>query len=210
MEELWGSIPSPSRLYATVRQLPLCLRVRHSVSIVLVPVDRMLVLPSSSSLVGAAAGRRNDSTWPPDRPTVRIGSVGCRAWAKRSDDSGRVHRFSNMIARLGLNKVVHTLSHDDVEGVIALGFDVGGRLISGGGSIVKVWQEKMHLDDSEEEDDSDAEEVPEKRKAASDSDDSENDSSDEDDGQRRKRKRKRSRGKEKKNAGNGILGFKGL
>lgn len=51
------------------------------------------------------------------------------------------------------------LRHDEVESAVSLEFDVGGRLIGGGGSIVKVWQEKMHLDDEEDEwgsDDEDA------------------------------------------------------
>jgi len=112
------------------------------------------------------------------------------------------------IVRLGLNKVVGGLSHDEVEGVVALGFDVEGRLISGGGSVVKVWQEKMNLDDEEE---SDEDIGLGKRALGSDSDDSdgpdEADSSDEE--PRPKKKRKRSKAKQK-NAGNGILGFKGL
>lgn len=115
------------------------------------------------------------------------------------------------IVRMGLNKVVEEpLRHDDVEAVVALGFDVEGRLISGGGSIVKVWQEKMSLeDDEDEEEDSDEEPAMAKRALSSDSDSDEDDSSDEEEERKRKKKRKRSKGKDK-NAGNGILGFKGL
>ena len=114
------------------------------------------------------------------------------------------------IVRLGLNKVVEDpLRHDDVEAVVALGFDVEGRLISGGGSIVKVWQEKMNLD--EDEDESEEETAAGKRPLMDDSDDSdaEDDDSSEEEERSRKRKRKRTNRKEK-NAGNGILGFKGL
>jgi hypothetical protein len=71
----WYS-PSPSPLYPRHLQLPLCLLVRHSVSMVPVPVDKTLAVPSSSSLFGETAGNRNDWTWPPDRPTATIGSLG--------------------------------------------------------------------------------------------------------------------------------------
>ncbi|PMD33795.1 WD40 repeat-like protein [Hyaloscypha variabilis F] len=118
------------------------------------------------------------------------------------------------IVQLGPNKVIGgPLRHDEVEGVVGLGFDVGGRLISGGGSIVKVWQEKMTLDD-DEENDSDEGELSAKKRAldGSASDDSDEadaeDSSDEDEGRQRRKKRRKAKGK--KNTGNGILGFKGL
>jgi len=74
-----------------------------------------------------------------------------------NDGSGRLFVVQQggtiRIVQLGPNKIVgETLRHDEVEGVVGLGFDVGGRLISGGGSIVKVWQEKMTLDDEGEGD----------------------------------------------------------
>jgi hypothetical protein len=115
------------------------------------------------------------------------------------------------IVKLGPNKLIgEPLRHDEVEAVVGLGFDVGGRLISGGGSIVKVWQEKMNLDDDDESED---ETVAKKRALdGSDSDDSDAsdaaDSSDEGGGQKRRKKRRKAKGK--KDTGNGILGFKGL
>jgi hypothetical protein len=113
------------------------------------------------------------------------------------------------IVKLGPNKLQgEPMRHDEIESVVGLGFDVGGRLISGGGSIVKVWQEKMSLNDSEEED-SDEEVAPKKRTADSDSDDSDADSSDSDGDRKRRKKRKKSKAKGA-NAGNGILKFKGL
>jgi hypothetical protein len=109
---------------------------------------------------------------------------------------------------LGPNKVVgEALRHDEVESVVGLGFDVGGRLISGGGSIVKVWQEKMTLHDD------DGEETSVKKRAldGSDSDDGDGadaeESSDEEEERKRKKKRRKGKGK---HTGNGILGFKGL
>jgi hypothetical protein len=113
------------------------------------------------------------------------------------------------IVRLGLNKVVgEPLRHDEVEAVVALGFDVEGRLISGGGSTVKVWQEKMDLVDEDE--DSDEETGAGKRALGGDSDDSDaDDSSDEEESGKRQKRQKKSKGKDK-HGGNGILGFKGM
>lgn len=121
------------------------------------------------------------------------------------------------IVKLGLNKVVgESFRHDDVEGVVGLGFDVGGRMISGGGAIVKVWEEKMNLEDEEdeeEEEDSDDEAAAAgKRKAESSDSDSDDggkdaDSSDEEMTQKRRKGKKRNRGKL---ADTGILGFKNM
>ena len=70
--------------------------------------------------------------------------------------------------RIGPNKVVSGVMHDETEGVVCLGFDVEGRMVSGGGQIVKVWHEaegksavpgeKHELDDdSDDSDDNDGE-----------------------------------------------------
>lgn len=73
--------------------------------------------------------------------------------------------------RIGPNKVVSEVMHDETEGVVGLGFDVAGRMVSGGGQIVKVWHEaeggvggaiageKHELDDSDSSDDSDREDA---------------------------------------------------
>ncbi|KAG4434365.1 WD repeat-containing protein jip5 [Cadophora sp. M221] len=114
------------------------------------------------------------------------------------------------IVKLGPNKVTAELRHDEVEGVVGLGFDVEGRLISGGGSIIKVWQEKMNLGEDSDEDDSDDDEPGAKKRAKDDSDsDSDADSSEEEDRGRKSRK-KRRKANRSKIAGNGIIGLKGL
>ncbi|KAE8445724.1 WD repeat-containing protein jip5 [Mollisiaceae sp. DMI_Dod_QoI] len=113
------------------------------------------------------------------------------------------------IVKLGLNKVIgEPLRHDEVESVVGLGFDVGGRLISGGGSVVKVWQEKMNLDSDEDSE----EDIGVKKRAmeGSDSDDSDAADSSEEEGDQKSRRKKRRKAKGGKNSGNGILGFKGL
>jgi WD repeat-containing protein 55 len=43
--------------------------------------------------------------------------------------------------KIGQNKIVEVLKHDEVEGVVDIGFDVAGRMITGGGGIVKIWRE---------------------------------------------------------------------
>ncbi|KAJ5294297.1 hypothetical protein PENANT_c006G10194 [Penicillium antarcticum] len=78
--------------------------------------------------------------------------------------------------RIGPNKVVSEVVHDEIEGVVGLGFDVEGRLVSGGGQVVKVWHDTgdagagagdKHMidsDDSDENSDSEAEEQPQEPK----------------------------------------------
>lgn len=51
---------------------------------------------------------RKVSTWPLERPTVKRGSVGWTAWVKRSEWSGRVHKFSNMVKVGQLRSLVDT------------------------------------------------------------------------------------------------------
>jgi DNA-binding transcriptional regulator/RsmH inhibitor MraZ len=116
--------------------------------------------------------------------------------------------------KLGQNKVIDELKHDELaqEGVIGLGFDVTGRMISGGGRKVNVWGEKTWQDVAEDEEE---EEAPEngKREHESDSEqdsDEEMESSSEEEEVKQKRK-KRKKGKGGKQAkGHGILQFSGL
>jgi len=115
-------------------------------------------------------------------------------------------RFVN----IGQNKVVGQARHDEVEGVVELGFDVGGRMISGGGNVVKVWHDKVDEDNGGYVDGAGG-----KRGAESDSDvddekdDDQSDESDEEEGGRKRRK-KRKRGKGKQLTGKGDFSFSGL
>ena len=106
------------------------------------------------------------------------------------------------VVKLGMNKVIADIKHDEVEGVVALGFEAEGRMISGGGQIVKVWQEEMNAVGEEEEDNED-DAAMDKRPRDSDDDDSdgmsEEDSSDEEIKRRPKKKKRKGKSAGKSN-----------
>ncbi|EMC94491.1 hypothetical protein BAUCODRAFT_149636 [Baudoinia panamericana UAMH 10762] len=116
------------------------------------------------------------------------------------------------IVQLGINKVVAGVQHDDVEGVTGLSFDVGGRMISGGGQVVKVWQEHMAAEDGEEEESA----VAARRSADADGDEEDADDADDDeeesgeDGEEKPRKRRKKRKRGKGPAAASSFSFAGL
>lgn len=65
------------------------------------------------------------------------------------------------IVDVGKRNVVAELTHDEVDGLTGLGFEIEGRMISGGGQTIKVWQESPvegnEDGDEDEDDDVDAE-----------------------------------------------------
>lgn len=108
---------------------------------------------------------------------------------------------------IGANKVVSKVTHDEVEGVVGLGFDVEGRMVSGGGQVVKVWHEAEVSEES----------ALAKRMMESDNDEDSDDTkarmfmedSDEEQGGGRRKKRKRGKGKDH-SGGHHVMAFKDL
>ncbi|KLJ13879.1 WD repeat-containing protein JIP5 [Blastomyces silverae] len=115
--------------------------------------------------------------------------------------------------QLGTNKVISKVVHDELEGVAGLGFDVGGRMISGGGSIVKVWHEAVEGegDDENEGEEQEDEHRSGKRFIMGSDDDDSDDSSDggQKQGQKKRKKRKKGKGKDKSGEPH-VIAFKGL
>ncbi|KAI9789499.1 MAG: WD repeat-containing protein jip5 [Piccolia ochrophora] len=112
------------------------------------------------------------------------------------------------LVKLGANQVVGEITHDEVEGVVGLCVDVGGRLISGGGQILKVWREAIEQKD-EEEDVNGAESDEsggEDSEASSDSDESSDDELE----RRKRRKREKTQSGRGRNAKTPRYDFRGL
>lgn len=117
-------------------------------------------------------------------------------------------------------KLLHEaeVRHDEVEGVLGLGFEVGGRMISGGGQVVKVWEDSSGVDDGEDEKDEDdgLRGTNDKRVNGFGSDENGSEEggheSSEEEQRKRKKKKKRKRNKGKTQSGGQqrITAFKGM
>ncbi|KAI9854988.1 MAG: WD repeat-containing protein jip5 [Trichoglossum hirsutum] len=141
----------------------------------------------------------------PRRSNVPLAAVGL--------GDGRV-RFVKLG---GLNKLSETtLRHDDVEGVVGLDVDVEGRLISGGGMVVKVWHETIEDEGEEDEEDEEEDEGvsrdgKKKRGSSDDSGEGVDDSLDSEESEKpRKRRKKRKRNVATRQQQSHIIGFKGM
>lgn len=113
------------------------------------------------------------------------------------------------LVQIGSNRVVATLQHDELEGVTGLGFDIEGRMVSGGGNIVKVWhagEDSGEFDDDSDVDSDDEDMNKGSAKRAMDSDD---DSSD-DESFKKRRKKKGKKGKKGRGGGQQVMAFAGL
>lgn len=111
-------------------------------------------------------------------------------------------------------KVIGEVRHDELEGVLGVGFEFDGRMISAGGPTVKVWEESIGRNGDEEA----GTETINGEGADDDDDDSDKDDdngeqvadeSSEDETKPRKRRKKRKRNTSK--AGNHVMPlFKGI
>ncbi len=115
-------------------------------------------------------------------------------------------------------KVLHEaeVRHDEVEGVLQLGFEVGGRMISGGGQVVKVWEDSSRVDGGEEDDEDERLGATNGKRVngfGSDEDGSEeggHESSDEEQKKRKKKKRRRNKGTNQSGGQKNVMAFKGM
>ncbi|KAF2754982.1 WD40 domain-containing protein [Pseudovirgaria hyperparasitica] len=119
------------------------------------------------------------------------------------------------LVEIGQNKVVATLRHDEMDRVAAISFEAGGRMVSGGGQILKVWEEKFAgatIVDADESEDETQDTAVSKRERDDSSDNDSDDSSSEEEKKDKKRKKKKRKGKKQNQTGhkNGVLSFKGL
>lgn len=169
--------------------------------------------------------------WNDHKDRLRFGSqdtaIECMAAAPESvlegpgtiaigAEDGRV-TFQTITA--GRRKTGTRVSHDEtgVEGVVAVGFDVAGRMITGGGEIVKVWFDNGLKPDTEwpggvgnGDDDDDDDEGDEDEVEGDDEDDDESDEESEEERQSRSNKKQKKGGRNGGFGDHGIAAFKGM
>lgn len=107
--------------------------------------------------------------------------------------------------------IVAELTHDEVDGLTGLGFEIEGRMISGGGQAIKVWQESL-VEGNEDEDENDDVDsgLQITNGDGGDSDSDQDESSDEVTKATKKRKRRKLNKGTSKGDGKHVLAFKGM
>ena len=185
-------------------------------------VDRKLVIGSEKGLLRVW----QVGLWDDNEQTVAVAgkgasvdvlaTVGQNPMVAVGSDDGVV-RFVDMSRKRPKVLQDGEVRHDEVEGVLGLGFEVGRRMISGGGHVIKVWEDSIKVDDGEDEDSDDeglgATNGKRVNGFGSDQDESEEDgkeSSDEEQQQRKKKRRKRNKGKSQSGGQRHVMAFKGM
>ncbi|OXV05354.1 hypothetical protein Egran_06878 [Elaphomyces granulatus] len=141
------------------------------------------------------------------------GGDGLEALAVLPDELGKgktvaVGQFDGCITfiRMGANRITSQVVHGELDGVVGLGFDVEGRMVSGGGQVVKVWYE-ADADGATNGNNKD------KRVMNSDSEIGSNeageDESNDDEARKKRKKRTRAKGKDRGD-GQHVMAFKDL
>lgn len=109
------------------------------------------------------------------------------------------------LVSIGRNKVLSKLQHDEIEGVTSLGFDVEGRMVSGGGQVIKVWSPSIYNEGY-----SFAGSVRKFEGPSDDLDSDEDYDSDNSDAAKEKNKRKKRKRDKGKNRDREVMGFADL
>lgn len=183
---------------------------------------------AGKAIVGSEKGRLrvwNVGQWDDSEQTLRVDKMydaGADVLAtmpgQESGGGGRVAvgggdgsvRFVNVSGgkkqgRVKLEEEV--ISHDEMDGVIGLGWVRDGRLVSGGGQSMKIWEERRDEDREEAQQNGiDGESLDDER---DDSDDGAS-GSEEDAPRKRRKKSKKGKGKKGRGTESNVLKFKGL
>ena len=141
----------------------------------------------------------------PENLGVRLGCSDGGVIAGMGDGGINIVRLGK-----GKGKLMGEIRHDEIEPVGGLGFEVGGRMISGGGEVVKVWEQATIGGAQDEDLESVANGGVDVTNSDDQDDEGDDESSDEEEKQK-KRKKRRKKGKgSAKSIGKGILGFRGM
>ena len=136
---------------------------------------------------------------------MKAGQGGDTAVCGMEDGSIRVLRLGK-----GKNRVIAEMSHDQIEAPASLGFltgDAGGRMVSGGGRVIKVWEERGT---TEANSDGLTNETVEESLDSDADDEGEGDSSEEEMRPQKRRKKSKRAKKGDKRGDHGVMAFTGM
>ena len=157
--------------------------------------------------------------WDDNEETLRVGrgasadvlaaaseGMGAEPMVALGMDDGFV-RFVGMGGKRA--RVVGESRHDEMEGVVGLGWMSDGRMISGGGSVVKVWEEGIGCGADNEDEEVNGMKRTNGFGSGNDSSEQGGDESNEEAKPKKKKKRKRGKGRSK-DGGEHVSAFEGM